>query len=190
MRAAVPVNLASKPFRRDRPFVLAAISGCALLAGVLVMQIVLGAVEGEQRGAIQASISQAQTQLTQVRAEKSRLDQTLAAPENAEVFDYAVFLNGLLLRKGISWTHIFDDLEEVMPHNVRLVSVRPQVNTDNQILLDMTVAAQEPQPVINFLMKLEGSERFGATALSNWTPPSQSEPLYRGRIRVNYAPRR
>ncbi|MEZ5355879.1 MAG: hypothetical protein R2762_24870 [Bryobacteraceae bacterium] len=188
MRAAVPINLANEPFRRDRPFLLAALAGVALLTGTLLMQVSLGWVERAQRAELTASISQVQTQLEKIRAQHGKLEQTLRTPHNAEVFDYSVFLNGLLLRKGISWTQIFDDLEGVMPYNVRLVSVRPQVNTENNIQLDMTVAAKEPQPVINMLMKLEASPRFGATTIATWTPPSQSEPLYRGRVNVNYAP--
>jgi type IV pilus assembly protein PilN len=188
MRASVPVNLASEPFRRDRPLLLAALAGVALLAGTLVMQVSLGWVERGQRSELSASIGQAQEQLAKIRAERGKVESTLREPHNAAVFDYSVFLNGLLRRKGISWTRIFDDLEGVMPYNVRLVAVRPQVDTENNIRLDMTVAAQEPQPVINMLMKLEGSPRFGATTIVTWTPPSQSEPLYRGRVNVNYAP--
>jgi len=36
------------------------------------------------------------------------------------------FLNGLITRKSISWSRIFSDLERVIPHNVRLLAVRPQ----------------------------------------------------------------
>ncbi|MEZ5402883.1 MAG: hypothetical protein R2729_24615 [Bryobacteraceae bacterium] len=188
MRAAVPVNLANEPFRRDRPFLLAALAGVALLSGLLVMQVSLGWVEREQRTALEQDIAQAQTALDGIRRQRAEVDTRLRHPENAVVFDNAVFLNGLLMRKGISWTKIFDDLEGVMPYNVRLVSIRPQVDLENNIRLDMTVAASDPQPVINMLMKLEASPRFGATAIATWTPPSQSEPLYRGRVNVNYAP--
>ena len=76
----------------------------------------------------------------------------------------------------------------MIPHNVRLLSIRPQVNLDNQILLDMTVASAAPEPVVDMLMRLEGSPLFGATAMTGWVPPSQSDPLFRYRVNVNYAP--
>lgn len=38
------------------------------------------------------------------------------------------------------------------------------------------------------VMRLEGSARFGATAVSNWLLPTQSEPLFRYRVTSNYAP--
>ena len=36
-------------------------------------------------------------------------------------------------------------------------------------------------------MRLEASPQFGATQVNNWLPPSQTEPLYRYRVSVNYA---
>ena len=65
-------------------------------------------------------------------------------PENAEVLERSLFLNTLIDRKAISWTKIFEDLEKVMPYNVRLVSVRlPAVDSNNQVLLDMVVGAKD-----------------------------------------------
>jgi hypothetical protein len=118
---------------------------------------------------------------------QGRLEATLQQPSNAEALDYSIFLNGLLRRKGISWTRIFSDLEDVLPHNVRLMAVRPQVNLDNQIVLDMTVAAASPEPVIQMYKNLEAATQFGAIQPISSVPPSQSEPLYRYRVTL-YAP--
>jgi len=189
MRGAIPINLASSPFRRDRPFVVAALAGCALLGGLFAYLTSIGLVERSQRKELEASIEEVQSRLSKTQQEKSRLEETLRKPANAEAIDYSLFLNELILRKGISWTRIFGDLDAVIPHNVRLVSVRPQVNQTNQVLLDMTVASQTAEPVIEMLMRLEGSPVFGATAVATWQPPSQSEPLYRYRVNVNYAPK-
>jgi type IV pilus assembly protein PilN len=93
----------------------------------------------------------------------------------------------LLQRKGISWTKIFSDLEDVIPYNVRLVSVRPEVNGQNEISLQMVVGAASSEPVLELLMSLEKSPQFGPTSLHNWLPPSQNEPLYRYRVSVSYA---
>jgi type IV pilus assembly protein PilN len=87
----------------------------------------------------------------------------------------------------VSWTKIFSDLEEVTPYNVRLIQVRPQISPTNQVSLDMVVAAQSVEPIREFLMKLEGSPVFGANTIQNSLPPSQTEPLFRYRLSVNYA---
>ena len=56
----------------------------------------------------------------------------LRKPENAEVLERSVFLNALLVRKGISWTRIFADLEKVLPHNVRIIQIHPSVDAQNR----------------------------------------------------------
>jgi type IV pilus assembly protein PilN len=188
MRGAVSINLASDPFRRDRPYVVAAMAGAVVLVALLVYQVALGWIEGDQRRDLSASIARAEHSLTLVRQDEAQWLALFRKPENAEAADYAVFLNGLITRKAISWSRIFSDLERVIPHNVRLLSVRPQVNLDNQILLDMTVASAAPEPVVDMLMRLEGSPLFGATNMTGWVPPSQSDPLFRYRVNVNYAP--
>jgi type IV pilus assembly protein PilN len=189
MKAAVSINLSSEPFRRDRPFLVAAVAGTALLAGLLAWQVALAFIQRTGVRETREAVEQTRRQMATINAEQARLQASLSKPENSEAFLYSVFLNNLLLRKGISWTRIFADLEEVMPHNVRLIAVRPQVTLANQIQLDMTVGSQTPEPVIDMLMKLEGSPLFGATAVGTWLPPSQSEPLFRYRITANYAPK-
>ncbi len=188
MRGAVTINLASEPFRHDRPYLVAAMAGTAALAGLLIYQVALGWIERDQRRDLAASVERAERTLNSLRQDEARWTAIFRRAENADAADYAVFLNGLIRRKAISWSRIFSDLERVIPHNVRIIAVRPQLNLDNQILLDMTVASSAPEPVVDMLMRLEGSPLFGATAMTGWVPPSQSDPLFRYRVNVNYAP--
>jgi type IV pilus assembly protein PilN len=188
VRAAISINLASQPFRRDRPLLAAAIAGCTILTALLAYQSFSIWIRRQEATEARIAVERATAQVAQLAAEQARLENLLRQPENAEALDYSVFLNGLLHRKGISWTRIFADLEAVLPHNVRLIGVRPQLNLDNQILLDMTVASQSVEPVIGMLRKLETSPQFGKIESTTWLPPSQSEPLYRYRVSANYAP--
>lgn len=188
MRQALSINLASQPFRRDRPFVVAAVAGCTLLAALLAYQVLFIYIRHNEATEARAAVDQTRRQALALSAEQSRLESTLREPANAEALDYSIFLNALLRRKGISWTRIFTDLEDVMPHNVRLVAVRPQVSLDNQVQLDMTVAATAPEPVIEMIRKMEGSSRFGATQVQRSEPPSQSQPLHQYRVNAKYAP--
>ncbi len=189
MKGAVSINLASEPFRRDRPFVVAVMAAATALGALLLYQLSIGLIERGERAGLISQVEQSGGQLSKLRADIAKVNAEIRDPRNAEAVDYAIFLNGLLLRKGISWTRIFSDLEKVMPHDVRLIAVRPQVNTDNQIQLDMMVGSQTPEPVVGMVMNLEGSPLFGATAVKTWLPPSQSETMYRYSITANYGPK-
>ena len=182
-----PINLASEPFRRDRPMIVASSAVAVLLACVLVMLIYLAAGERVRAKESREMIGRLENQLRVMSAEQAKLEGVLRRPENAEVLERSLFLNQLLARKGVSWTRLFDDMEKVTPHNVRLVQVRPQVTAQNELTLDVVVAAQSVEPINNFLMNLESSPVFGATTIQNSLPPSQTEPLFRFRLSVNYA---
>ena len=184
----VPINLSSEPFRRDRPIMVASGACAVLLAALLGVLIFLIVSERGEMKQTRASVERLRTQLASMSTEQAKLDATLRQPANAEVLQRSLLLNTLLERKSISWTGIFADLEGVMPQNVRLISVRlPQINSQNEIMLDMVVGAKEPAPVIDFLKRLEASPRFGTVEGHSSLPPSQNEPLYRYRVSVNYA---
>ena len=183
----VPINLATQPFRRDRPVLIGSALVAVLLVGLLGLLISISLVERGQSKETREDIARLERRVRALQAEQARLDAVLRQPENAEVLERSVFLNELLARKGISWTRIFADLEKVVPYNVRIVSIQPSANAQNQISLDMTVAAESPQPLIELLKALETSPLFGAVYPHSSMPPSQTEPLFRVRVSVNYA---
>ena len=75
-----------------------------------------------------------------------------------------------------------------MPYNVRLVSVRlPQVDSQNRVLMDMVVGADDPAPILQFMDKLEKSPQFSPVRLATQIPPSQTDKLWKFRISVDYA---
>jgi type IV pilus assembly protein PilN len=182
------INLATDPFRRDRPMLVASVAAAALLALMLLVSVGIIVSERHQAKDTRALLDRLETQTAKIAAEQNKLDATLHKPENAEVLERSLFLNSLIERKAISWTRIFADLEKVMPANVRLVSVRlPQVDSRNQVLLDMVVGADDPAPVLQLFKKLEDAPQFGPTSLVNSIPPSQTDKLWKYRVSVNYA---
>ncbi len=184
----IPINLASEPFRRDRPALVASIAGCAALTILLAVLVTTIISARNMAGSARETIAKLNEQIAHMQTEQAKFDGTLRRPENAEVLERSLMLNALIQRKSISWTRIFADLEKVTPYNVRLIYIRlPQVNAENQVTLDMVVGAQGTEPLQDFLKKLEGSPMFGPPSVSTYLPPSQNEPLYRYRVNVSYA---
>jgi Tfp pilus assembly protein PilN len=183
----IPINLASQPFRRDRALMVASVAVSLLLVATLGVLISLSLLDRSQLGDIRHSVDQLDKDIQKVTVQQAGLDAVLRRPENTEVIERSVFLNELLYRKGISWTKILADLEKTMPFNVRLMSIRPYVNKDNQVTLDMQVGAESQGAVIEFLKALESSTLFDSPTVPSSQAPSQSEPLFRSRVMVNYA---
>ncbi len=183
----ISLNLSSEPFQKNRPILVASAALALLLSATFVIQI--NSILSERAAASESREENAriERQLAGLDREAAQLQARLRLPANAAVFERSEFINLLLRRKGISWTRMFDDLEKVMPGDVRLIAVRPMVTNDNLVQLDMVVGAKSPEPVIDLLKKLETSELFGATALLSSQPPTQQDPLHRYRVSVNYA---
>ncbi len=188
MAIRIPVNLATEPFRRDRPMVVGAAAIGILLLFVLGLQGMLIWSERNQAADTRLLLERLNTQMRKITAEQRTLDVTLGQPANAEVLERSLFLNLLIEHKAISWTKLFADLEKVMPPDVRLITVRlPQVDAHSHVWLDMTVAAKEPAPVLELVKRLETSPQFSGEQLMTGLPPSQTEPFLRYRLTVSYA---
>lgn len=180
-----PVNLASQPFRRDRPILVASALVGLLLVVSLVVLTSLAIADRRRSADTRRIMERIDRQLAQTAKEQARFDAVLHRPDNAEVLQRSIFLNTLLYRKGISWTKVFADLEKTLPPKVRIINIRPQVVSENQVYLEMTVGAESPEPVVELLTRLEST--VGATTFYSFVPPSHTDPLYRYRVSVNYA---
>ena len=183
----IPINLASQPFRRDRAMLAASIAVSVMLAVTLAGLVLLAVSNRGQYADERREVAALERQIRSLTAQQGRLDGVLRQPENAEVLERSVFLNALLIRKGVSWTRILADLERILPPNVRIIQIHPSINARDQVTLDMTLGAQSPQPLIELLKALEESPLFGSVFDHSSMPPTQSEPLYRYHVSVNYA---
>lgn len=183
----IPINLAREPFRQNRPILIGSAFAALLLAGSLVFLISLAVTERSQTRDTEAMLNRVNRQLSVIRNEQAKLDADMRLPGNETVLDRSVLLNTLIRRKAISWTKIFSDLDTVCPPTVRVLAIRPTIDAQGGLLLDMQVAADAQQPIIAFVANLEGSDLFGSVAPSGFTPPSQTNPFWRFQLTVNYA---
>jgi len=183
----IPINLASQPFRRGRALLVASIAVSLLLVGTLGVLISLANADSKQLLDIRKEVSLLDAQIRLEATLQAQQDALLRQPANADVLERSVFINSLLLRKGISWTRILADLEKVLPYNVRILQIHPTLNAANQVLLDMTVGSEQQAQVIQFLQALEQSPLFGSVLDHSFLPPTQSEPIYRNHVSVLYA---
>lgn len=182
----IPVNLASRPFRKDRALLVGSVGVCLGLVATLAVLISLAMADRVQYADLRGELGRLNRRIQTLQTEQSKVDAVLRQPENAEVLERSLFLNALLLRKGISWTRIFADLESVVPYNVKIIQIRPSVN-GQLVSLDMQLGSETPTPMVELLRSLGESRVFSNPVPKTIQAPSQSEPLYRYQITVDYA---
>ncbi len=187
-RLTLALNLATEPFRHDRPVVVLSIVLSAALGALLAMQWVALAAERGQTAHLRQAISETERALREMASREAELKRRLANRETQGLLRENELLAGLIRRKAISWTRLFADLEQVVPHDVKLVQIRPQLSANEQILVEMVVAARSAEAVIELLRVLERSRWFRQAQLLASFPPSETEPLLRCRVSVQYVP--
>jgi len=117
------LNLATRPFRDYRLF--------ALLAGLLWVAA-LGITAYSARAVVrklsfkestQARIAELERDLAGAKAEAESLRSELAGVDFKGVHETALAVNDLIGRRTFAWSRILERLEQVLPDDVRLVSL-------------------------------------------------------------------
>jgi len=159
------INLATRPYEDAREFWASWGLAVGLLAA-LTLALLIFAVRGwTNAGRDRHNMAQLQQQIGELDQERTADQAVLDRPVNRSTRDQSQFLNGLIQRKAFSWTRVFEDLEQVMPPNLHVVSLRPELNDQNQMQLDMKVAADTRAAAVELVHRMEGSKHFQGTEL-------------------------
>jgi type IV pilus assembly protein PilN len=161
------INLATRPYEDAREFWARWGLGVGLL-GLLTLVLLGLAVRGwTQAGRDRQNIAQLQDQIAERDRERATAQAFLDMSVNRSTRDQSQFLNGLIQRKAFSWTRVFEDLERVMPANLHVVSLRPELNEQNQMQLDMRVAGDTRGASVELVHRMEGSRHFQGAQLAS-----------------------
>ena len=159
------INLATRPYEDAREFWTRWGLGVGLL-GLLTLLLLGLAVRGwTNAGRDRHNIAQLQDQIAERDHERATAQAFLDMSVNRSTRDQSQFLNGLIQRKAFSWTRVFEDLERVMPVNLHVVSLRPELNEQNQMQLDMKVAGDTRAAAVELVHRMEGSRYFQGAQL-------------------------
>ena len=154
------INLATRPYEDAREFWSRWGLGVGVL-GVITLVLLSLAVRGwVNAGRDRHAIQHLEQQIADRDRERAAAQQLLELPINRSTRDQSQFLNELIQRKAFSWTRVFEDLEKVMPNNLHVVALKPELNEQNQLELEMKVAADSRAGAVDLVHRMEGSKHF------------------------------
>ena len=159
------LNLATRPYEDAGEFWVrwgAAVGVLALLTLALVGWTVRGWMDA---GRDRQAIAQLESQIHERDTERASAQAFLEMAANRSTRDQSQFLNGLIQRKAFSWTRVFEDLERVMPKSLHVVSLRPEINEQGQLALEMKVVGATRAPAVELVQRMETSKHFQGPAL-------------------------
>jgi len=168
------LNLATHPYEDAREFWARWGSGIGVLALLTLVLIGWTVRSWSNAGRDRHEIAQLQQQIATRDQERAQAQAFLDMAANRSTRDQSQFLNGLIRRKSYSWTRVFEDLEQVTPGNLHVVSLRPDFNEQNEMQLDMRVVGDTRAAAVDLVHRMETSRHFQAAQLVSEQPASET----------------
>lgn len=173
MKSAL-LNLAREPFVNFRPirrltWILWVLAGLLLIANtVLYWRYFSG------QGQRQDQLEELEAGIEREQAEIARLERELGGLDIDAQNRQVVFLNSRIAQRTFSWSHLFDRLAEVLPDDVHLNRVSPQIDwsgsagssggstaaADERVRLDLTGVAKSDTALLALVDGLFGHPSF------------------------------
>ena len=163
----IDINLASRPYEDSRQFWTYWGTGLALLGLVTALLLFMAGTGFVRAGRDLGQISKLEAQLASYDREKSEAEAILNQPKNRELREQSRFLNDLFERKSLSWTRVFEDLEQVMPAHLHVISIHPDVSEDNNLELKLVVGGETREQALDLVRKMESSKHFKQTRIDS-----------------------
>jgi type IV pilus assembly protein PilN len=159
----ININLATAPYEDLRKFWMrwgAPLAALGIITLILLYSVIIGLITAHKDNNL---IRQRETQIASRDEEKTAAQALLNLPQNRATHDRSQFLNDLFERKAFSWTRVFEDMEQVMPARLHVVSIKPEMGDDNQLLIKLIVAGESRDRALELVRRMEASKRFQQT---------------------------
>jgi Tfp pilus assembly protein PilN len=153
-------NLSTRPFYNER-----AVHALLTIAGLVVLvltifnlyEIVVLSREQSELGS-RASVSE--TRARELRAHAAQIRQGLDPKQLDAIFGEAREANAIIGQRLFSWTELLNRLETTLPEEVRITAMRPRVENDGSITIQMNITGRRFEDINRFLENLEGTGAF------------------------------
>jgi type IV pilus assembly protein PilN len=172
------INLATKPYQDVRR-VLLQWGGLVVLLAVCTIGLVWIAVSTwrESRD-VNAKIAALESEIAGLDRQHAEAVAILRLPQNSSVVENSMFLNGLIARKSFSWTRVFMQLEEIMPPQLHVLSILPQLQPKtNTVEVHLTVAGISRQAAVELVKRLEQSSSFREARITEESEVHEKDTL-------------
>ena len=156
----IRTNLSTRPFYNEHAvrFWLGLAAAVVVAATVFNASRVARYSRSDTRLATQAS--QDELRAASLRQQATRLRGSLDPKQLDFASAEARQANDLIDRRTFSWTELFNRFETTLPDDVRIVSVRPKLDSKLGIVLTIAVVARSVDDVSKFMERLETTGAF------------------------------
>ncbi|MFQ5876538.1 MAG: PilN domain-containing protein [Acidobacteriota bacterium] len=183
------INLATHPFRNNRA-VASVLSGAAafiVLATAANLYVFLSYRDGYAE--LQTEQRDARARLARLQREEKRLALEVQERDFESLYERGRFAGELILRQAFSWTLLFNKLEELMPPEVMMAAIRPNI-TGEGIVIRVDGVAKNHGALLTLEERLMESPLFDRVYPGSVRKMNPRRPDYSFTLRFDYLPHR
>lgn len=125
-RGPAEVNLARRPFVNERPVRRAALLLLLAGLGLAALNLWLYTQYAIQRGANEGELNRLEAEIESEERRVVEVARQLAVADLTQQNELVVFLNQRIAERTFGWSVLFDRLEDLLPEDVRLLSLSPE----------------------------------------------------------------
>ena len=153
-------NLSTRPFYNER-----GIHGLLGLTALLVVAFTIFNVthivlSSRQQSQSSSRADAAEARAEQLRARAAQARQALNTKQLEDISKAAREVNGIIDQRLFSWTDLLNRLSSTLPEHVRIVALRPRLERDDTVTVQMTVNGRSVEDVALFIKNLEETPAF------------------------------
>lgn len=181
-------NLASRPFLNTRPVWLVTAAAGILTVVFVFLNVSFFVMSGRELAPQLAYVDELEDKRNQLASQVRDVTVELDKVPWKSLATRVRATNVVLREWSFSWLGLLDDIERVMPREVRIIRITPSVAADG-VLLSLEAVARSRESTLQFLENLIADASFSEPVPIRERLPEQSDVAgYDLTLRVTYHP--
>lgn len=156
----IHLNLAARPYRDYRPVYAVVVAMSLLTAFLMLNNIETYYQYIHETRSTRGEIASIENQIEQERRKREAAQQRLSGLDLKLLDQQTKFVNSQLSERAFSWSNLLDELESVLPDDVRLTSVGPTFEQDGTISLAMQFRSKSANGMLETINRMNEDPQF------------------------------
>jgi Tfp pilus assembly protein PilN len=185
-------NLSTRPFYNERLVHLLLVAAAAVVVALTVFNALRLQALTSERASLVGRIREAESKTATLRSDTAKARVTVDRDQLAKVVAAAREANDLIDQRTFSWTELLNRLETTLPDTVRVQAIKPGVDRDGHLVVQLGIVAHEVEDVEAFIEQLEGQGGFDRVVSRSEAPDPAGllEVVLEGRYRSEAVPKK
>ena len=178
-------NLSTRPFYNERAVHLVLIALWVVAMSILAVGVARVVDLARSHTALTAEVERAEREAADLSTQTLAIHRAINDADLEDLASATQEANHLIDRRIFSWTEFFNRIEQTLPENVMLTSVRPSIEAP-AINVSVGVIGRQVEDINHFIEQLEATGAF-ADILAREEEITQNG-MYRALVRGRYFP--